>query len=112
MTVSLAYPELATSIVRCCAELLSLNVAPDFAGSGDEIFSFGRGSGAAIAGVTIDSMELQEVLVTLETEFGIDLLGLDDLGRVASMDGLTKYVVQESTPERVRAFIERWAANA
>jgi hypothetical protein len=99
---------LALSILRRSDELLSLNLDLDAAGLDGDSFTFGHSGGAAIGGVAIDSIELQEVLVTLETELGIDLLGLDDLDRVSTMDGLVAFVEAEAPPDGIAAFVERW----
>ena len=112
MDMKLSSPELALSILRYSAELLSLNLTPDVADLGDEAFTFGRGRGAAIAGIAIDSLELQEVLVSLESEFEIDLLGIEDLDRVGTMNGLVEYVAAEAAPDRVRAYVKRWGTAA
>jgi hypothetical protein len=103
--------QLALSILRRSAELLSLNLALDAVDLDGETFTFGRGRGAEIGGVSIDSIELQEVLVTLESELGIDLLGMDDLDRVSTMDGLVAFVEAEASPDGIGAFVERWEAS-
>jgi hypothetical protein len=104
-------PQLALSILRCSAELLALNLDLDATDLDGESFTFGRGRTAAIGGVTIDSIELQEVLVALETELGIDLLGIDDLDRVSTMDGLVAFVEAEAPPDGIAAFVGRWEVS-
>jgi acyl carrier protein len=106
--MTLSSSQLALSILRCSAELLSLNLALDAIDLDGETFTFGHDRGAEIGGVSIDSVELQEVLVTLETELGIDLLGIDDLDRVSTMDGLVAFVEAEAPPDGIAAFLERW----
>jgi acyl carrier protein len=99
---------LAESILRCSAAALNLKLNLSELAITEDTIRFVHGERPVIAGVTVDSLDLQEVLATLEDELGIDLFGIDDLSRISTLGRLVGYLEREAKPERLGLFYERW----
>ena len=66
-------------------------------------------TGARIGEHTLDSLELVEIVTTLEDEFGVPILDENDIEAIDTIDKLAAQIDAEAPAERVERFTTQWA---
>jgi acyl carrier protein len=104
-TSPIATDDIVRALVGRVVQLFGLTVDIDVVEGdaefmGDDVLSIG--------GHTFDSMDLLEILVTLEDELGVALIDDIDLDGLGTLRSFAERAGTQSPPEQLAAFVQRW----
>lgn len=75
---------------------------------GDVDYSQSFLGGARVGGHTLDSLELVEIVTTLEDELDVPILDAKEIEEVDTIDKLAGHIGSEAPKERVESFTKQW----
>lgn len=64
--------------------------------------------GSDLSDLAVDSMNLAELLVTLEDDLDVSLFDLDELGSATSLVDLAELLLEHCSPSVLTKFCDRW----
>lgn len=107
-TSSISTDDIVRALVGRVVQLFGLTVDigtvhADAGFIGEEVISIG--------GHDFDSMDLLEMLVTLEDELGVALIDDVDVDRLGTLRAFAEHAGRHTPPERLAEFVERWAID-
>ncbi len=109
MTTSpIATNDIVRALVGRVVQLFGLTVDVDVIEAdaefmGDDVISIG--------GHTFDSMDLLEILVTLEDELGVPIIEEIDVDELGTLRAFAERAGQQSPHEQLAAFVQRWTID-
>jgi acyl carrier protein len=68
-------------------------------------------AGFEVAGHVLDSLSLAEVIVTLEHDLCVSILGTADLTDIESVAALARFLTHAAQPDALSVFEQEWSSN-
>jgi len=93
-------------VLRICAQLAYEPAPGESIDHGASFFSV---DGFRIAEYELSSMDLVEVMVTLEEEFEISILESNDIRDIDTIQKLSRFIASEATDVRIEEFCKTWS---
>jgi acyl carrier protein len=97
--------ELETAVIRRLSQHLDSAIDPSTV---DCNASFFDPTGFYLGSYILDSLDLAEIVVTIETDLDVDILGSSDAERPDSISKLSSFIADAADPARLAAFSAEW----
>ena len=108
--ISLTPPssKLQVALIHRMGDYLGQSVDPD---SVDCAQSFFDQSGFALGNYVLDSLTLAELMLTLEEDLDIEIVGDEELGRLGCVSAVADTLTERADPASLALFEEKWAGS-
>ncbi len=100
--------ELEAAVIRRLSQHLDNEIDPSIV---DCNASFFDPTGFYLGAYILDSLDLAEIVVTIETDLDVDILGASDADRPDSISRLSRFIAENADAAKLAAFSATWATS-